>query len=343
MKDAELNRCEACGHDADQHGPDGRCLNVPDLWEACTCERFIPSHQVTTRVLMDAQYRVFAELLDEHPDPMIGDEGRPYWRPSMLGMCLRRQVLWRRGVPETRIEAPEDTADKLRRFAWGRALERKFLECFELAGVLIAPQVHLVDEDLEIQGSADILWGGIPRVDLPERSKWWSAEYSWAIRTYRGALQEILADRPIPVTLTEVKSTHSHAVRKAYKEGPRIDYRCQLGCYGLIADRHPEQVPAGGGIDRFELVVVGRDAVRPLCFGLTGFDRELAHGRLIQLGNYWRAGSLPPCTCGHTEGLTWETKYCPFQNPEDPSECCQTTLLDRLEASVDRTRGLVAG
>ncbi len=339
MKDVDLNRCQSCGHDADTHGPGGQCSNRPNLLEdPCTCETFIPAHRITTRVLSDAWYRTVAAYLDEHPDPPAGPDGRPYWRPSMLGYCLRRQVLWRRGVPDTRVEDPNDESDKLRRFAWGRELEKKFAEQLELSGLLISRQVHLADEDLAVQGSADLLWGGQPQRELPDRSRYWSPEYVWAVQSYREEVGGLTQDRSVPVTLTEIKSTHSHNVRKAYKEGPRFDYRCQLGSYGLVAHRHPEQLPSYD-VDRFELVVVGRDAVRPLCFGLTGTDIRMAEDRLGTLNEWWRSGDLPPCTCDSLEEITFlQSRYCPYQDPQNPSECCQTTLLDRLEASVARVR-----
>jgi hypothetical protein len=331
MRDQPLNLCGNCGRDADVHGPDGRCfLGGEELFEA---SRFRPSIGITTRVLMDEQYRVWANELG-HADPLVGEEGRPYWRPSSLGYCLRRQTMWRRGIPETRVESEKDEADKLRRFAWGRMIETKLVETYELAGVLISQQVTLFDDDLEIRGNADALWGGIVQTELPARAKYWEPDYAWAVRSLRSRIDALAEQERLPITLEEVKSTHSFAVRKAYKEGPRIDYVAQSGAYFLLARLHPEQIP-GGHLDRFELTVIGRDAVRPLCFEVDEGDVRLAEDRIGTLNDFWRRGELPPCTCGQTESILWERNYCPYPN-EKGDGCCDTSLADLLEQSLER-------
>ncbi len=336
----DLNLCArpGCGHSADIHAPGGACTNQPTLEDPpCYCEAFQPQHRITTRVLMDAQYRTWEQWLG-HQDPPVGENGRAYWRPSIIGYCARKNVMWRRGVPATRVEDPEDEKDKLRRFAWGNMLEKKIVETYELAGVLIARQTTLEDIDLQVEGKSDALWGGLVRQELPERARFWEADYAYAVRAFRTLVDELAEGNIVPVTMTEIKTTHSHAVRKTYKEGPRIDHRIQSGCYLLISRRHPEQLPTNG-FDRYELTIVGRDAVRPICFSVSERDAQLAGERLTFLNDHWRAGTLPPCTCGTTKGLEWETKYCDYLDPDDPSSCCGSSLLDKLEASVQLVNG----
>jgi hypothetical protein len=73
--------------------------------------------------------------------------------------------------------------------------------------------------------------------------------------------------------------------------------------------------------------------MRPVQFEATPEDVDLALERVDALGTAWEAQWAPPCTCGQTEGLAWEAKYCPYPNP-DGDGCCGDTLLDRLEQSV---------
>jgi len=290
---------------------------------------------VTLRTVWDLYNQVSSELLG-HMDPPVGENGRPHWRASMNGYCLRRQYMWRQGVPDTRAETEEQCIDKERRFAAGNRVERELVDAIELAGVLIARQVSLSDPELHVTGSADVLWGGAVQRELPDRSKWWDPDYTWAIRELR-ARADRLVGVPLPLTLTEIKSTHSYAVRKMYKEGPRFDFRCQAGTYWLMASDHPEQLPSGG-LDRVEIAVVGRDAVKPLIFGVTRRDVDLARSRLEALNKAWDERKPPPCTCGQEAGMSWEQGYCPYLDPEDPSRCCGMGLLDRLTASVEATR-----
>lgn len=339
--------CLRCGHSGSIHDEVGGICQgtvstftftpqgfVPSdqVW-MCGCRGFIHQSEFGVRTVMDIHDRVWNQLMG-YGSPEPGEEGRPYWRPSSLGYCLRRQYLFRAGIAETRVESEADEADKQRRFAWGRDLEDHIKERMFRAGLLIADGTTLEDPDLECKGHMDFMWGGIVAAELPERAKWWSPQYRWAVLTVREKVDEVL-EEPIPVTGTELKTTHSHAIRKMFEEGPRFDYRCQAGAYWLMAQRHPEQLPAP--MERFEIVVVGRDAVHPLRFEASQHDAELALKRLEQLNEAWHRKEPPACTCGQADGMAWETKYCPYPN-EDGDGCCGSTLLDLLQASVEATR-----
>jgi hypothetical protein len=279
--------------------------------------------------VMDIHDAAWSELMGRE-DPFPASQGRPYWRPSSLGYCMRRQFLWRSGVPETRVD--EDTTERERKFAWGRDIENHVRERMFRAGLLIESSVEVVDETLAVRGQIDFVWGGVVANDLPERADRWSAPYRWAILTIRERVAAEL-DGPLPITGTELKSTTGYSVSKMVKEGPRFDYRVQAGVYFALAQRHPEQFTVP--LDQFEIVVVGRDAVRPIRFGATQEDVDLALERVDALNTAWEAQWAPPCTCGQTEGLGWEQKYCPYATGED--ECCGDTLLDKLERSVEES------
>lgn len=296
--------------------------------------------RITSRRILEAWSGVRSEILG-HSGPPVGDKGRKHWRPSALGNCYRAQVMWRRGVPPRQKEqTPEEIADREKRFEWGRQLEQFYVEAIELSGLLISPQVTLTDLDLEVEGHLDAMWGGVLQSELPQRSRYWSPEYAWAVRTLRGRVMEMASGDITPITGTEVKSTHSYAVRMARKEGMRFGHRMQIASYKLMADRHPEQLPVP--IERFELALVGRDYVNPLIFGITRNDAAEALERIEKLNQLWRDGELPDCTCLEgPESPTYvgyqQAKYCQFQN-EDGDGCCNWRLLDQLERSVEKAR-----
>lgn len=316
-----------CGHLPDVHEQAGACF----AQGGCACTGYAPpiSGPVTVRTLMDLRAATWSELLG-HADRPPGEEGRPSWRASMLGYCMRRQCMWRAGLPETRAETAEEATDKERRFAWGRHMEDRVVEDIELSGLLIARQIQCSDRDLEIEGNMDALMGGEMQ-PLPERRKWWTPEYQYAVGTLRERVEALLAGSLEPIGL-EVKSTSSWVVRKMHDEGPRFDHRMQAGAYLACALASPESMPVP--FERVQLVVVGRDAVRPLVADVVAADAEEARDRLGTLTEAWYSGDWPECTCGVTEGITWEQKFCPYLDPDDPSECCGRTMLQKLETAA---------
>jgi hypothetical protein len=323
----------ACGHPQSLHVDGGGCSGTSGDdsvgWMFCMCSGFVAARSglVTTRLLSDLWAHVQVEFLG-HLDRPVGPEGRPYWRASKVGYCLRSQCLWRAGVKPTRIEDPDQQADKERRFEWGHRMERHVVLTYERAGLLVVEQLPLTDQNLSVEGHADAVYGGVPTPDLPSRSRWWEPDFVWAVQTFRSRVAQTV-NGPIPITGVEVKSTHGGAVKKMLKEGARFDHRMQSGTYKLIAARHPEQMPVP--LERFELVVVGRDAVRPLIYSVTDADARQAEDRLGNLNEAWTTGSWPNCDCGRVPGMEWLAKYCDYGSGGDG--CCGQGLLELLEAS----------
>jgi hypothetical protein len=344
--------CTRCGHYSYTHDDQGGICNggltsftftvdqgyieKAEPW-MCGCKGFVSSKAFGVGTIMDVHDRVWSQLMGLNDTPLVeGDRG--LWRPSNLGQCLRRQYLWRSAIPETRVETDADAADKERRFAWGRDIEQHVAERIERAGLLIEKGAKLSDPELELVGHVDFVWGGLVSNTLPERSRYWSAPYRWAVQTVREKIAEYV-EGPIPITGTEMKSTSSWGIRRMYDEGPRFDYRCQAGAYWLMAQRHPEQLLVP--LDRFEIVVVGRDNVRPLRFEASDVEARMAEDRVDVLNEAWKARKVPPCTCATGEVGYDQQKYCPYPNPSGDG-CCGSTLLDLLERSVAIAEGAKA-
>jgi hypothetical protein len=342
--------CARCGHYSNLHDAQGgTCAGKASSFAFdpehgyteeevpwfCGCSGFISARTFGVSTVMDVHDRVWSQLmgLEDGPAP---EEGRPYWRPSSLGSCLRRQYLWKAGIPSTRVESEDENADKERKFAWGRDIENHIRQRMFRAGLLIEEGTKLIDEELAVVGHIDFIWGGVVSNELPERAKWWSPPYRWAVLTVREKVAEVL-ERPVPITGTELKSTSGYAVRKMYDEGPRFDYRCQAGAYWLMAQRNPSQLVVP--LDRFEIVVVGRDTVRPLRFEASDVDAQMAEERIGLLNQAWATKQPPNCTCATGEIGYDQQRYCPYPN-ESGDGCCGSTLLDVLERSVKATKAL---
>ena len=340
--------CLRCGHQDRLHDDKGGvCAGTMPMFDfdpergyietgegwMCGCSGFLRAGaEISVSTVMFTHDLVWSQLMG-HGDPDPGEHNdRGYWRPSSLGACLRRQYLWRSGVPATRVEDEREVVERERKFAWGRDLEDHVADRMERAGLLISRQASLSDDDLRLKGNMDFIWGGGIALTLPERSKYWSPRYRWAVLTVRSKLDEIV-DEYLPITGVEIKSTHSWAIRKAYDEGPRFDWRCQAGAYWLMAQRHPEQLPVS--LDRFQIVAIGRDAVHPLTFEASDAEAQLASDRVGALNDYWRRQEQPPCTCATGEIGYDQSRYCPYPNA-DGDGCCGSNLFDLLEQSVQR-------
>jgi hypothetical protein len=296
----------------------------------------------TGSLSVDDVTRMGASVWNEflgYPDPPVLADGRAYWRPSSLGKCMRAQILWRTGVPYSRIETPAKKADSEQRFDIGNRLEDQTRDRIRLAGLLIASGWHVTDLDLEVQGNIDIIWGGIVGPE-PDRIMWWSDDYKAAVRELRRRIAEqILARGPVLITHTEVKSTSAWTIGQMAGEPPRIDYRAQAGCYRLLTTLHPEQLPMPVEIERHEVCVIAREGGRPLLLEITEADAEFARERLEELNAHWKAGTQPDCTCGVTPGIEWERKFCNYGGL-DGSVCCGSDdQLERvLAASIEATQ-----
>lgn len=268
-------------------------------------------------------------------EPELGTDGqpkaRPAWRCSSLGYCLRAQVLERAGVPPTR-EIDERTR---RTFQWGDDLHWFARRRLARMGILLAEEVPLHDPELELTGHVDAIYGGkvqdVPRTadGMPDVS-YRSPDWVFFLEYLRERVKEAFGPE-LPVVGVEIKSQHSYAVRRAFKEGPMLHHALQLAGYSILAERQPQSLPAVP--ERWELLLVGKDALGMLTFGLLRRHVDEAMARLGRLNEAWRTGSWPECTCGRTPGIEWEAKYCKYIGLEGEG-CCGQDLLAKLEASL---------
>lgn len=249
-----------------------------------------------------------------------GKRTRSGWTAGSLGYCLRRQFLERAGV-----EVPEDYP--LRTFWIGDLIHDGYKNMMSNAGLLMGDEVHLVDEELELSGYVDMIWGGIVPVFLFDHEKDYSPAWQDFLLGYRTMLHEEFGT--FPVTGDELKSANDYSARKMVSEGPSFHHLMQAASYGLILDRDPSQFEAT--VDRWRLSVIDKTDGLMNVFEVREAHTQRALERVEALNEYWKKRELPPCTCGVE--VVWEKNYCKYATKRDANgkvlECCSGYLIDQ--------------
>ena len=242
------------------------------------------------------------------------------WRASSLGYCPRRQMYERLA-----IRKPEYDAKTLRTFAYGDMVHDWLKAIFRRSGLLLAEEGTLSWPAQSIKGHYDVLLGASPEpVDSipPDVAADWSPEWIAWLGVLREQMSQVLGPQPHGVTLGEIKSMHSRAIKYAYEGGPQKAHTYQLAAYWLMVKNDPTQMPAVP--DTARLIYVGKDSSGILDFGLEAEWIDRASERLALLNDAWRRWALPPCICGQEGELP--AKYCAYYD-EQAKTCCDPALL----------------
>lgn len=246
------------------------------------------------------------------------------WTAGNLGYCLRRQFLDRAGV-EVAEEFP------LRTFWIGDLIHEGYQQMMRNAGILIAEELHLVDEELDLSGYVDMVWGGLIPEGLFDHEQEYKKPWQDFLVQYRHALS-INWPEGFPVTGDELKSSNDYAARKMVSEGPNFHHLMQAATYGLILDRNPDQlVPT---VDRWRLSIIDKSDGLMNVFEVRPGHTERALERVNELNDHWKRRELPPCTCGTQ--MVWEKNYCKFK---DGDGCCDPHLVEKA-TSVEFWEGI---
>lgn len=247
------------------------------------------------------------------------------WYSSSLGYCMRRQFFDRLGVPK-------DQSYRSSRTLWlGDIIHHGVQQMLWRSGLMLAEELSLVDDELQIHGRLDALWGGEVRVGLFENEEDYSPDWKRFLVAYRETLKMFYGDR-FPITGTEFKSANQYSAERSFTEGMQLHHKMQIGSYDLMVQRNPsllDEVIDVDHVDRWQLVMLAKSDLKMPIFDSLPILAEKAHERLVDLNTFWDAQITPPCTCG--QDISWERNYCPYQN--DIGECCDLAYLEnfRLE------------
>jgi hypothetical protein len=261
----------------------------------------------------------------------------PTWRASSLGNCLRAQTLQRRGVPSMRT-FDEKT---IRTFAWGDEVHKFVRKVFWRMGLVIAEEPLLEDPARDCVGHADLIWtpAGFTQADDDAKREGWSDDWNVFLDAIRNLWAEELyglyegRDYPNITLGMELKSAHSFAMKRMFSEGPYEHHKVQAGAYKLMAQTTPADANAQrwpglvlADAVRWTLTYVGKDSVGVLSYEVEDEWVERAEKRLDDLNRFWKAHSLPPCTC-----VDWQVKYCDYA---EGTTCCGRNLKGRVARAI---------
>jgi len=197
-----------------------------------------------------------------------------YWSASSAGYCMRKLIFERLGVPKN-----NEDARRQRVFTSGHIFHDWIQEITRNAGISIAQEVELQDEELMIRGHFDDL---------------------------------ILADDKL--ILYDYKTVNSRSFMWAKKNGNTMSHfhRMQLGTYMYMLRKYPddkagisdEYVKMYKDLSEARILKIEKDAL------MMGEQQLMWSPELEKdvvsfwrtLNGYWNKKTMPKCTCADYEG-----------------------------------------
>ena len=216
-----------------------------------------------------------------------------YWSASSAGYCMRLNIMRRLGVPKV-PELVESEAVQTRIFESGKIFHEWLQRITKDAGLSIASEVELQDEDLMVRGHFD---------DLVLVSYDESGEQA-------RAGDEIRAQHLI---LYDYKTAHSASFNyKKKQENIGWYHKMQLGTYMYMLRKRPTNVIRFSNYPTIKLEELSESRI----LSISKDDLRLDEKQLLwsdelekevvdywtTLNKYWEAKKLPPCTCLDHDG-----------------------------------------
>lgn len=213
-----------------------------------------------------------------------------YWSASSAGYCQRKVIFERLGVPK--VESDAD-ARKQRVFTAGDLFHQWMQEITKSAGLSIAQELELQDEDLMIRGHIDdlVLIKGEPHPRQPKDA----AQSEWVTDS--------------KLILYDYKTQNSRAF--SYKRDAMSHFhKMQLGTYLMILRKYWEELmgPHSQVLDleltEGRILKISKDDLRMSEEQLL-WDTQLESDVVSYwktLNEAWKSKKMPKCTCSEHEG-----------------------------------------
>lgn len=219
-----------------------------------------------------------------------------YWSASSAGYCMRLNIMRRLGVPK--VPELEDNATQTRIFEAGHIFHEWLQRITKDAGLSIASEVELQDEDLMIRGHFDDLVLINPGLKSPLHEDY--DEYQHIPR----------------LILYDYKTAHSASFNYKKKQTEIGHYhKMQLGTYMYML-RNGEKIktnPYSGSVSEY---VDAKTLTEARILSISKDDLRMHETQLLwtpqlekqvyeywsTLNGYWKSKKLPACTCLDFDG-----------------------------------------
>lgn len=261
-----------------------------------------------------------------------------YWSASQAGYCMRKLMFERLGVPPVNTEGDER---KTRVFESGHIFHKWLQDITKEAGLSIAQELELQDEELMIRGHIDdlvlvstelkLVVDETPSVLVPDRLK---LQYTKAHMEDKGADKHLI--------LYDYKTAHSRSFHYA-KDRPMSHYhRMQVGTYMYMLRniaRHDDLAWIDGTEMKLPHEKMIADLTEARVMSISKDDLCMLEKQLLwtpdlekdvvrywkTLNGYWNAKKFPRCTCADYEknsktgiGFMADAKYNPYFRDGEP-------------------------
>lgn len=227
-----------------------------------------------------------------------------YWSASSAGYCMRLNIMRRLGIPK--VPELEDNATQTRIFEAGHIFHEWMQRITKDAGLSIAQELELQDEDLMVRGHFDDLVLITPYKTL-DPSKVEPFELDGEV------LKPVLAEEigSQHLILYDYKTAHSAAFKfkKQQKETGHY-HTMQLGTYMYEIRKlqklpvKPEWLDSLPLLEESRIMTISKDDLRlhevELLWSPQLEKKVVEYWKT--LNGYWKAKKLPKCTCLDYDG-----------------------------------------
>jgi len=263
-----------------------------------------------------------------------------YWSASSAGMCMRKVIFERLGVPPV-----SEDARKQRIFSSGHIFHEWLQRITKDAGISIAQELELQDEELMIRGHFDDLVLISPPIKITE-------EVLIDDKIDKGKITQAIKNAESHLILYDYKTAHSKWFEYV-KDRPMSHYnKMQLGTYlymlrkglGIFNEfdvkqaNHGELPQKAGTITEYMGVRIN-DLSEARILKISKDDLRLHEQQLLwspelekevvgywrTLNGYWKKKTIPKCTCADYEknsktgvGFMADKRYNPYYYNEQP-------------------------
>lgn len=225
-----------------------------------------------------------------------------YWSASSAGYCMRKVIFERLGVPHVETESD---ARKQRMFTAGHLFHDWIQGITKEAGLSVAQEVELQDEDLMIRGHFDdlILIRYDENGETPVRV---------------GAEQ-----RAQHLILYDYKTVNSRSFLWSKRNGSTMSHfhRLQLGTYMYMLRKSTRKFMLGYSLDEARILKIEKDTLmmeEQQLLWKPDLEKDVV-GYWSTLNGYWKNKKIPKCTCADYEGgFMAKEKFNPFYYNGEP-------------------------